>query len=137
MRFFAFLNRYKSFRHDVTRFLNDYMESASKRFDYRQGDALFTKTFGELAKAFPNGIRRPDRKSTTPLNLFEGVAVGAALALQKKDTLNVSGLDEWMKSQELRTFTTGATNAFSAVAGRIEFCRDRFLGKHYVPSLAA
>jgi hypothetical protein len=39
-----------------------------------------------------------------------------------------------MKSPELRRFTTGATNDRSAVKGRIEFCRDRFLGNPYVPS---
>jgi hypothetical protein len=113
------------------------MESASKKFDYREGDAIFTKTFTELARAFPAGIQRPDRRSTTPLNLFEGVAVGAALALQKVDNLHLYGLDDWMKSPELRQFTTGATNDRSAVAGRIEFCRDRFLGRPYVPSAAA
>ena len=134
LRFFAFLHRYKTFKHDVTKFLNEYMGSASRKFDYAEGDAIFTKTFKELSRAFPKGIRRPDRPSTTPLNLFEGVAVGAALALQKSTRLNLSELDKWMKSQELRRFTTGATNDRSAVMGRIEFCRDRFLGKSYVPS---
>lgn len=70
------------------------MESASKKFDYREGNAIFTNTFSQLAKAFPAGIRRPDRRSTTPLNLFEGIAVGAALALQKKDRLQLNGILE-------------------------------------------
>jgi hypothetical protein len=109
------------------------METASKKFDYVWGDAIFSKTFKEIARVFPGGIRRPDRKSTTPLNLYEGIAVGAALALQSTDKLKVTGLDKWMGSEELRAFTTGATNNRSAVRGRIEFCRDRFLGKPYVP----
>lgn len=137
LRFFAFLNRYKAFKHDVTKFLNDYMSSASKNFDYQEGDAVFTRTFGELAQAFPSGIQRPDRRSTTPLNLYEGVAVGAALALRTRAKLHLHGIDNWMKSDELRNFTIGATNSRSAVAGRIEFCRDRFLGKPYVPKSAA
>lgn len=133
LRFFAFLNRYKTFEHNVTEFLNSYMESASKKFDYVAGEAIFSKTFKEIARVFPNGIRRPDRKSTTPLNLYEGIAVGAALALQETNRLKTTALDKWMGSEELRGFTTGATNNRSAVTGRIEFCRDRFLGKPYVP----
>jgi len=137
LRFFAFLGRYKTFEHDVTRFLNKYMESASKEFDYSDGDATFRRTFDELARVFPDGIRRPGRRSTTPLNLFEGVAVGAALALKSVSKLSTAGLDKWMQSPELRKFTTGATNSRPAVVGRVEFCRDRFLGKPYVPLASA
>lgn len=133
LRFFAFLNRYKTFDHSVTDFLNGYMASASKTFDYVGGEAIFSKTFKEIARVFPGGIRRPDRKSTTPLILFEGIAVGAALALQSIPKLKVVDLKEWTGSKELRDFTTGATNSRAAVRGRIEFCRDRFLGKPYVP----
>lgn len=73
---------------------------------------------------------------STPLNLYEGIAVGAALALGKVDQLDTSGIKQWLPSEELRRFTTGATNDLRAVKGRIEFCRDRFLGKPYVPSAA-
>ena len=107
LRFFAFLERYKKFDHNVAEFLNHYMESAAKNFDYSWGTKIFSRTFSEIAKVFPNGIRRPDRKSSTPLNLFEGIAVGAALALQSKAKLKVVGLDAWMASQELRGFYYG------------------------------
>ena len=137
LRFFAFLNRYEAFEHNVTEFLNKYMESAASQFDYLQGATIFEKTFKEIARVLPGGIRRPDRRSTTPLNLFEGVAVGAALALQEVNRLRVIGLDRWLRSAELRKYTTGATNDKSAVKGRIEFCRDRFLGKPYVSSASA
>jgi len=133
LRFFAFLHKYKEFKHDVGKFLSGYMEEATRDFNYEHGNWIFSRTFQQLALAFPSGIRRPDRPSTTPLNLFEGVAVGAALALLRRDKLNTVGIDRWMKSPELRKVTTGATNSQSAVAGRIEFCRDRFLGKPYVP----
>lgn len=137
LRFFAFLHRYKQFDHSVTKFLNEYMKNASEQFDYLQGAAIFEKTFKEIARVFPGGISRPNRRSTTPLNLFEGIAVGAALALQNVNRLHTAGLDKWMQSKELRKYTTGATNDRSAVQGRIEFCRDRFLGKPYVPSPSA
>jgi hypothetical protein len=116
----------------VEDFLNEYMGAATKAFNYEPNRQLFKKTFGLLAKAFPDGIRRPGARRTTPLNLFEGVAVGAALAIKKSGKLNTLGIGRWMKSQELQDFTTGATNNQKAVKGRIEFCRDRFLGKPYV-----
>jgi hypothetical protein len=129
LRFFAFRDRYKQFDHNVTEFLNDYMKSASKSFDYATSDAVFLRTFKELMRVFPRGIRRPGGRKTTPLNLYEGVSVGASLALDKVPRLHISGLNTWLASDELRSFTTGATNDKSAVSGRIEFCRDRFLGK--------
>lgn len=133
LRFFAFKNRYRKFEHSVNDFLNEFMDSATKGFDYHLESEHFKLTFSELAKLFPNGLMRPSRKSSTPLNLFEGVAVGASLALLVSKRLDSSGLSDWMNSPELRDFTTGATNSRPAVIGRIEFCKDRFLGKSYVP----
>ena len=91
--------------------------------------------FRELAKAFPSGITHKLNKNRTPLNLYEGVVVGAALAMEKIGHLETNGIKTWMASDELRKYTTGATNDRVNVAGRIEFCRDRFLGKPYVPAL--
>ncbi len=132
LRFFAFLERYKKFEHSVTDFLNDYMRDASEHFEQAR-EREFRRTFAELAECFPDGIRRPGRKGNTPLNLFEGVAVGAALALRRHAGLEIANLQQWLGSEELRQYTTGATNNRRAVNGRIEFCRDRFMGKPYVP----
>jgi hypothetical protein len=134
LRFFAFRSRYKKFDHSVKEFLNQYMEDATKENDSGRDEAVFRHTFAELAKVFSHGLRRPGGKSTTPLNLYEGVAVGASLALEKVGALSTDKLNEWMSSPELRRFTTGATNDRKAVVGRIDFCRDRFLGRPYVPS---
>lgn len=136
LRFFAFFDRYKKFNHGVQEFLDDYMRVSVKRFDHENRASQFRSVFKELAAVFPNGILRHGGKGTTPLNLYEGVAVGAAFALKKVPHLNAQHLDAWMSSSELRQYTTGATNDRRFVRGRIEFCRDRFLGKPYVPKLA-
>jgi hypothetical protein len=136
LRFFAFYFHYEEFEHSVKEFLNHYMEEASKSFDYRSCRKLFDETFKQLAGIFADGLRRPSqgRKiGTTSLILYEGVSVGAALALRKQSTLAANGVEVWLQSPELRSYTTGATNDINAVRGRIEFCRDRFLGKPYVP----
>lgn len=134
LRFFAYLDRYKKFDHLVKGFLNEYMEDATKKFDYKAKEALFHETFIKLSEVFPDGIRRPNSKRTTPLNLYEGVAVGAAIAIRQGGEISDDGIDSWMASDELLSFTTGSTNDRTAVKGRIEFCRDRFLGVPYVPN---
>lgn len=126
LRFFAYLNNYKAFDHSVVEFLNHYMRDASKKFDYKGGEKLFKDTFKQLA-LLPNGITRG--RATTPTNLFEGVAVGAALAIKQAKKLNVVSADTWINSKELTAFSTGATNSRSKVTQRIEFCRDKFLGR--------
>ena len=125
LRFFAFLYRYRKFEHSVVGFLHDFMKGATERFDYSTNRKLFHKTFRFLARILPSGISRPGRKST-PINLFEGVAVGAALALQQKGRIKRPRRLDWVTGDELKKLTTGATNTFSMVAGRIEFCARHF-----------
>jgi len=131
LRFFAFLDNYGNFVHSVRDFLTDYTREASKNFDFPAGRAIFRETFAQLAVVFPDGLVRPTpgkKLSTTSLILYEGVAVGAALAIQKAGKIDGSNVQAWLSSPELLKFTRGATNDTTAVKGRIEFCRDRFLG---------
>ena len=129
LRFFSFLNRYNKFEHSVVDFLNSYMKESSKSFKYIGGRKIFTDTFSQISQILSKGIVRGQNRKITPINLFEGVSVGAALALQKKGELLGEGAEEWIGSEELRQYTTGATNNRSIVKKRIEYCRDKFLGK--------
>lgn len=95
------------------------MSTAKKRFDYVRGEKIFQKTFEQLS-ALPNGIIR--NRNTTPANLFEGVSVGAALVIKAGKELILTNAEEWMASDELRNYTTGATNSKKNVASRIDFC---------------
>jgi hypothetical protein len=136
LRFFAFTDKYKDFEHSVEEFLNDYMKAASTHFAMAIREKEFRQVFRELAHIYPRGIMRPQRKGNTPLILYEGITVGAVFAIRKNGRLESKGLSEWMGSPKLREYTTEATNSSRAVRGRIEFCRDRFLGIPYVPSAA-
>lgn len=126
LRFFAFLERYKQFEHSVKDFLNAFTEEAAKDPRVQERTAVFKDTFQYLANTFLDGIKT--RKGMTPVNLFEGIVVGAALAIQRNPALGIPESTEWMTSNELRRLTTGATNSRPRVKGRIEFARDRFLG---------
>lgn len=129
LRFFAFHARYREFKHSVEGFLNGYMQEATKSFDFDKSERLFKKTFKHLAAVFPDGITRDDRRSITPVNLYEGVAIGAALALAAQPRLKTRGLAKWINCEKLRAYTKEATNEPKRVVGRIEFCRDKFMGK--------
>ncbi len=125
LRFFAFLHGYKTFDHSVVGFLNDYMQKATKHFDYPSSEKLFERTFAELARVFPKGISR--RTKLTPVNLFEAIAVGAALTLKKRKSLT-GNVSKWVDSSEFHALTTGATNNRRMVVGRIEFAASHFGG---------
>lgn len=127
LRFFAFLERYQSFEHSVKGFLNDFCRDAAQDPKLDERRETFSLTFRFLAEAFPAGLK--SRKGTTPVNLFEGVAVGAALALGEDPELQTASNLDWVASDSLRYFTTGATNDRARVNGRIEYSRDGFLGR--------
>jgi hypothetical protein len=129
LRFFAFLNRYRKFEHSVVGFLNDYMKNVregKEKFNYLRNQSLFNVVFEELSSALPNGITRG--RNTTPVNLYEAVTVGAALAYLENGRIITKGVEEWIKSKELKDLTTGATNSRLRVEKRIEYCRDKFMG---------
>ena len=128
LRFFAFLHNYKNFDHSVIDFLNNYMAAATQSFEYAENERLFADVFELLAKALPRGIVRGNR-SLTPINLYEAVAAGAALAYRESGKLNVGGIQKWLVSPELEEYTTGATNSKKRVRDRIEYCHDKFAGK--------
>ena len=125
LRFFAFLERYQSFEHSVKDFLNNFTESACIEPKVAAKREEFHRSFRYLAETFPDGIKT--RKGMTPVNLFEAVSVGAALAIKANPTLTRPNTVSWLHSDGLRRLTTGATNSRPRVKGRIEFCRDRFL----------
>lgn len=126
LRFFAFLEKYMEFKHSVKEFLNEFAGLASDIPDKDRRSFEFRNTFRFLSLAFPHGIKT--RKGMTPVNLFEAVAVGAALALRLDPHLVVPDNTDWLQSDTLRKLTTGPTNSTPRVRGRIEYCRDAFLG---------
>jgi hypothetical protein len=123
LRFFAFLENYQQFEHSVRGFLNDYMRRADAAFDYEDGRKIFRKTFGQLEDVFPDGITRGRR--VTPVNLYEGVAVGAALVLRQHSRLHPRPPAQWINSPELRAATTAGANLKRHVIFRIQYCAEQ------------
>jgi uncharacterized protein with ParB-like and HNH nuclease domain len=126
LRFFAFTDAYQSFDHSVVDFLNDYMINNNKHGPKLELIGSFKETMAWLAEELPGGIARGNR-SITPLNLFEAIAVGTALALKKNKRLQKGRLKRIMDSDELRKLTTGATNSKKMVSGRILLVYNKLL----------
>lgn len=123
LRFFAFLDKYNDFDHSVKGFLNDYMkENASKQLPARSL-TLFKETFRLLHAALPKGIVKGDR-AITPVNLYEAIAVGTALALKTNKKISHAKLKALLNDPELRKYTVGGTNSKRMVVGRIEHTRN-------------
>jgi hypothetical protein len=127
LRFFAFREGYRAFVHSVDGFLREAVAKASSDPDVERRRRDFTATFKFLTACFPSGVKT--RKGATPVNLFEALAVGASLALDEVPDLSLPADLSWVTSDHLRKLTTGATNSRSRVTGRIEFCREHFLGR--------
>lgn len=126
LRFFAFLERYKDFDHSVKDFLNNYMQDQAHNKISAPLEKLFKKTFATLNKNLPKGIVRGNR-GNTPVNLFEGIAVGTALAIKSGKRLDEAKLSNLLDDPKLRPFTTGATNSKKSVVGRIEYLRNSLI----------
>lgn len=128
LRFFAYTYDIESFDHSVKDFLNNYMAKADRKFDYIYNRTMFVEVFKALNSSLENGIARNGRKNT-PLNLYEAVSVGAALAYQKTGKINTRDIQTWISDDELKKLTTGATNSKPRVLGRIKYCEERFEAK--------
>lgn len=123
LRFFAFLGDYKNFEHLVEKFLNDYMKKHIASGVPEKRIKLFEKTMEFLAKELPSGIVRGNR-SITPINLYEAVAVGTALAFDKGENPKKGKLRQLVNDAKLTALTSGGTNSKRMVIERIEAVRD-------------
>ena len=123
LRFFAYLDCYQDFGHLVTQFLNTYMHAHAEEGPAKDKLDLFDTTHAFLRAELPNGITR-GQSTTTPINLYEAVAVGAALAIQQTNQPNQGVLAALLNDEELRRYTGAGSNSRPMVIGRIEFIRN-------------
>jgi len=124
LRFFAFAEEYRSFKHLVQNFLNEFVQGAHADPQIDRRNVVFRRTFAVLARSFPEGL--VGKTGQTPVNLFEGVSVGAALALRLKPELTSPVNPDWIRSDELREYISAATNSRPKVVGRVEFAEIGF-----------
>jgi hypothetical protein len=136
LRFFAYSERYKAFRHDVRRFLDEYTveknrlyegNSDQSRLDRESRRSEFDRVMKFVAEYFPHGFAKSATATTTPRVRFEAIAVGINLALRQNPTIRPKQVS-WLDSPQFRQLTTThGSNSQVRLAARIEFVRDSLL----------
>ena len=130
LRYFAYADNYKSFRHDVEKFLTQFLKANSTSFDRKRFATEFREMLLFVKKFFPFGFAKSSGAKTTPRVRFEAISVGVTLALRTDPALIPSSVSEWIESPEFeKETTTHASNSQPRLKSRVEFVRDRLLGK--------
>jgi hypothetical protein len=128
LRFFAYLEGYKNFKHSVRDFLDEYL--AAKNINMPDSKALQAEFHAMLAFIklyFPNGFMKSTTHKRPSRIRFEAISVGTALALRSNPTIVPQSM-EWIDSDEFAKLTTSdASNSAPRVVARIEFVRDNLL----------
>jgi hypothetical protein len=131
LRFFAYLNKYKTFDRMVVEFLNNYLEGAQATFGakHRSMKKEWETMLAFVERTFPAGFAKAKGHVRTPRIRYEALAVGAALALRERPNLSVTSID-WLESATFMDLTTSdSSNSRPKVIKRIEYVRDRLLGR--------
>lgn len=127
IRFFAYMDRYRTFKHDVEKFLNSYVKDNQFRTDLSAERREFASVMHFVKRYFPNGFAKTRSSKSTPRVRFEAIAVGVGLALREAPELRPRSLD-WLDSDEFAVqTTTHASNSGPRLCGRVEFVRDHLL----------
>ena len=136
-RFFAFIDKYTEYGIGgkvVKDFLLAYVQKTNVKLSQ---DPPYTTTMkaewdGMLSFVqtyLPEGFKKTGPGRKVPRVRFEAISVGVGLALREKPDLVPSNVD-WLESSEFKQWTTSdASNNKANLVGRIEFVRDRLLGK--------
>ncbi|WP_315727631.1 DUF262 domain-containing protein [Bradyrhizobium sp. SZCCHNS2015] len=131
-RLFVYAERYLDFRHDVRKFLDARMVEFNKTLSDSELDRLraeFQTVMRFVLKFFPSAFYRSEKGKLVPRVRFEAIAVGALLALRADPKLTPKSV-EWLRSPEFEQLVrTDASNSAPKLRARIEFVRDRLLGK--------
>ncbi|MBC3249260.1 DUF262 domain-containing protein [Serratia fonticola] len=133
LRYFAYTEEYLSFRKSVDEFLTTYL--MRKNSEYNEDDVnnlghKFNQMCDFIHTHFPNGFRKTPSATTVPRIRFEALAVGATLALEENPQLIPENIQGWINSKEFITHTrSDASNSKPKVKARIEYVRDKLLGR--------
>lgn len=127
LRFFAYLNEYKHFEHDVKLFLDNFLANNLELFDEQQYEKDFESMLNFVKEKFPFGFAKSQNATTTPRVRFEAISVGVALALRDYPNLDVDNVD-WLDSSKFKELTTSdASNNEGKLAARIEYVKNKLI----------
>ena len=132
-RFFAYANNYQAFEHEVSDFLDKFIENHKNKFNKSAFENEFDAMLDFVNKYFQNGFKRSPNGKFVPRARFEAIAVGTALALREKSDLAPAVQTNWsdIGTEDGERFkfhtTTHASNSKSRLVGRIEYVKNMLL----------
>lgn len=129
LRFFAYSDRYLEVKHDVSMFLDSYLEDMNESsFVAEEYKQRFLDMLNFVNSYFPFGFRKEASDKSTPRVRFEAISVGVCLALKEKPDLVPNDVN-WIQSDRFAKLTTSdASNNKNRLKNRIEFVRNSLLG---------
>ncbi|WP_340686149.1 DUF262 domain-containing protein [Amycolatopsis coloradensis] len=139
-RFFAYGDGLDDYRDRPSDFLFQYSRKMNETF--KSDPALvdeykrrFYATMKFVSQVFPNNFSKTARSSATPRARFESIAIGAASALVEdpaiaSKTTAELGIADWIEDPGfIKVTNSDGANARSRLRDRIEFVRDKLVGK--------
>lgn len=130
LRFFAYLDRYKSFNKRVDEFLDDFLKDMNQEaLDKEKYISEFKNVLSFVDSYFPNGFKKSQNNNSVPRIRFESISVGVALALREDPDLTPNSMS-WLNSSEYKALIrSDASNSRPKVINRIHYVRDSLLGR--------
>lgn len=141
-RFFAFLNRYQDYGTGdegkiVKDFLLAYVRDANVLLSGDRGEVESARMREEwkgmltfVKQQFPDGFKKVGRGRKVPRVRFEAIAVGVGLALREVPGLAPPPVASWLEGDDFKNWTTSdASNNRANLIGRLEFVRNKLLGR--------
>lgn len=128
LRFFAYSEKYTSFKHSVSGFLNDFLkEKNAEEFDRDYYMSQFSNTLDYVQRNFPFGFAKTVNAKSTPRVRFESIAVGVNLALLENEHLTDKDTSFTEQAAFAAQTTTHASNSGPRLKARVEFVKNQLL----------
>ncbi len=132
-RFFVYLDHREDFTHDVRRFIDFHFKNYNAnmtREQARDRKQEFNFVMGFIYQHMPRAFFRTETSKQVPRVRFEAISIGTALALRERTSHLRTGDLSWLRSPEfLGLVRTDASNSGPKLRARIEYVRDRLLGR--------
>ncbi|MFM9259916.1 DUF262 domain-containing protein [Rhodococcus sp. 5A-K4] len=125
LKYFAYKNSQSTFSGKVKEFLNKYMDTAMKSFDYEKEEDVFTQATSFLVTATGGRPFLRSGANITPTVAFEACLVAAARIIESGRNPEVQDLD-WINDPQLREYSRGGSNTKPLLEKRIQRASELF-----------
>ncbi|WP_447470801.1 DUF262 domain-containing protein [Vibrio harveyi] len=130
LRFFAYSDRYQTFKHSVFNFLDDYLREMNEvEFDRTSFLADFRNMLNYVQNNLEFGFRKTQGSKSTPRVRFEAISIGINLALKANPALANHGQGFIETTEFNKHVTSHASNSGPRLKGRVEYVRDWLLSQ--------